>query len=74
MALIIRGKSRCHLCGQLLAPEDDVQLFPPALLEPSSDSAHLNDSGVHRVCYERLPEHDKIAAALENYLRQMRFQ
>lgn len=69
MALIIRGKSLCHICGLVISEDDEVQLFPPALLDPSSDAAHLNDSGVHVACFEALPEHDEAAKALADYLR-----
>lgn len=71
MAVIIRGKSLCHICGLVLAADDDVQSFPPALLAESSSAAHLNDSGVHRACFERLPEHDEAANALAAYLRRL---
>lgn len=69
MALIVRGKSHCHICGLVLAEVDDVQLFPPALMPQSSKAAHLNDSGVHVACFEALPEHDEVADALANYLQ-----
>lgn len=70
MAIIIRGKSVCHVCGSILAEDDDVQLFPPALLAEGSRGAHLNDSGVHRACFEQLPEHDEVAQALAIYLQR----
>jgi hypothetical protein len=63
MAVIIRGKSRCHICGLVIAEGDDVQLFPPALMPSSSNAAHLNDSGVHMACFEALPEHDEASEA-----------
>lgn len=69
MAMIIRGKSLCHVCGLVLAEDDDVQLFPPALVAQASSGAHLNDSGVHRACFEQLPEHDEVAQALAAYLQ-----
>lgn len=68
MALIIRGKTLCHICGRVLAEDDKVQLFPPALVAPTSAAAHLNDSGVHLSCFEALPEHDEAAEALLAYL------
>jgi hypothetical protein len=69
MALIIRGKSVCHICGLVIADRDEVQLFPPALFAPSSAAAHLNDSGVHLACFKALPEHDEASETLANYLQ-----
>jgi hypothetical protein len=71
MAIVIRGKSRCHICGRIIKDVDEVQLFPPALFEPSADAAHLNDSAVHRACFESLPEHDEAAAGLAAYLSRV---
>ncbi|WP_156391777.1 MULTISPECIES: hypothetical protein [unclassified Nocardioides] len=68
MAMIIRGKSLCHICGLVVAEGDEIQLFPPALFASSSDAEHLNDSGVHLACFEALPEHDEAAAVLGAYL------
>jgi hypothetical protein len=69
MAMIIRGKSLCHICGLVIAERDEVQLFPPALLAPYSEAAHLNDSGVHLACFEALPERDEGAEALATYVQ-----
>ena len=52
---MIRAKSCCHLCGLVIEVGDDLELFPPAVFDPSSDLAHLNEAGVHALCLDRLP-------------------
>jgi hypothetical protein len=72
MAIVIRGKSVCHLCGNVIEPSDAILLFPPALFDPCSALAHLNDSGVHRRCIEESPDYDDARRALENYVARLR--
>ena len=71
MAILIMGKSVCHLCGQLIGEGEDAQMFPPALFSSSEAASHLNDSSVHLRCLERLPEHSAAEVALGVYLRQL---
>jgi hypothetical protein len=70
MALLIRGKSRCHLCDRVMGAYDEVELFPPALFRPDSDLAHLNDSAVHAVCLDQRPEADASRRALDEYVER----
>ena len=55
MALLVRGKSTCHLCGQVIGPEDAAEMFPPALCDSREPVARLNDAAVHRVCLLATP-------------------
>lgn len=71
MAIVIRGKSLCHLCGLIIASGDQVQCFPPALFDITSTAAHLNDSGVHLACFEGLPEYDEAVAGLAAHARRV---
>lgn len=63
MALIIRGKTLCHICGRVLAEDDKVQLFPPALVAPTSAAAHLTTPAFtspvsrHSQSTTKLPRH-----------------
>jgi hypothetical protein len=55
MALIIRGKTTCPLCGQIIHADDEIVSFPPFVGEPG-DPLHLfSDAGFHKYCFERHP-------------------
>lgn len=72
MALVIRGKTRCHLCQRVHAPDDDVELFPPALFERGDPGFHLNDAGVHRECLLALPYGEDALRVREEYSEKWR--
>lgn len=72
MALTIRGKSRCHICGQTILIGERVQMFPPGLFGPKSGFAHLDDSGVHWQCLTSLPGASEALTVLDAYLAKMK--
>jgi hypothetical protein len=72
MAILIRGKSVCHLCDRVMTSDDEVELFPPGLFELYSDLAHLNDSAVHAACLDQRPEAGRSRHALDEYLERFR--
>jgi len=68
VAIVIRGKSQCHLCGQVMSAEHQLDLFPPGLFPADSASAHLNDASVHSRCLDQRPEAEAARATLSEYV------
>lgn len=50
MALVIRGKTKCRLCGRVHGPDDDIEMFPSGLFGRSDPAFEVNDAGVHHEC------------------------
>lgn len=50
MALVIRGKTKCRLCGRVIAEQDEIVTFPSGLFHPGEPAFEVNDAGVHRSC------------------------
>ena len=69
MALVVRGKTACSLCGKVHQRDDDVVLCPAGLFEPAEPLFVLNDAGVHRDCLMALPFAGEALARLDRYLR-----
>ncbi|SKB02636.1 hypothetical protein [Aeromicrobium choanae] len=67
MAIVLRGRSVCHLCGRVMRSEDDIALFPPGLFVADSVFAHLNDASVHRFCLEGTAQSNEALDALAEY-------
>jgi hypothetical protein len=50
MALVIRGRSKCRLCGLVISESDVIVTFPSGLFHPEDPAFEVNDAGVHRAC------------------------
>lgn len=50
MALIIRGQSRCLLCGQILEADDELLSFPAFIVNDRDRLAKFNDAAIHGRC------------------------
>lgn len=68
MALVIRGKTFCRLCGRVHAPDDELELFPPGLFEASDPASEVNDAAVHRECLLAQPYAAYAVEVREAYL------
>jgi hypothetical protein len=66
MALFIRGKSTCPLCGGVLAEADDVAAFP-AFLKPDHELGAFSDTAFHRQCFEEHPRAAEVSALYRRY-------
>ena len=68
VAIVVRGKSRCKACGQVLAKGEELVLFPAALFGgPDHPLHHLWDAAVHRTCFECMPERQEALEAINAY-------
>jgi hypothetical protein len=73
VAIVVRGKSRCTLCGEVLLQDDELILIPAGLFaQPDSPFHHIWDSGLHRRCFESMPLSDQAADKLRAYLEAVR--
>jgi hypothetical protein len=67
MAIIVRGKSRCAICGERLEDADEIRGFPPFIVN-ELDPLHLfTDAGVHEICLERHPRRNELFERLDQY-------
>ena len=55
MGVVILGRTRCPLCGQVLEPGQDVIGFPPLFDNRREAISVLSDAAVHRPCLLRSP-------------------
>jgi hypothetical protein len=71
MAIVIRGRSVCHICGRVLGADDDIQTFPPSLFPEGASEQHLNDSAVHLGCLLGLPYNEHARQVLNDYIDRL---
>lgn len=55
MAIIIRDKTPCSICGRILRGEDDVVMTPHFIGDSADMFWHYSDSGMHRPCFLAWP-------------------
>ena len=55
MALLIRGKTQCRLCGQVITETDNVVSFPPITVNEADGLFLFNDGSFHQGCFESHP-------------------
>jgi transcription elongation factor Elf1 len=58
VVLLIRGKSKCSLCGQVLAPGEDVVGFSH-FLGPDHRLWRYSDSAMHPACFDSWPDKEE---------------
>ena len=68
MALVILGKTICHLCGRVIEEGDEIESFPPMAVDAADPLADFSDAGVHRECLENDPRGRAASALLEEVL------
>ena len=62
MAIVIRGVTRCPVCGGVLSEHDAVVGFPPVVFR-ESDAKRMSDAAAHESCLTS--EHFSEAALAE---------
>jgi DNA-directed RNA polymerase subunit N (RpoN/RPB10) len=67
MAIVILGKTRCALCGDLLLEGEDVVSFPPLFCNQRDPAWVLNDAGVHRSCLVEQDLSDRALGKLREF-------
>lgn len=62
MALLVRGSTRCRICGEIIAEGDRATLFEPFLANERDPLFFFSDGAFHEACVD---EHPDGAAARE---------
>ena len=66
MALVVAGKTRCPLCGNVLASSDELVAFP-AFLGAKHRLSDFSDAAFHRSCFQSHPLAPEVQRIYERY-------
>lgn len=66
MALLIRGKTICSLCGNPIAENDEVYATP-AFLKPTHRLGLYSDAAFHSHCFAATADRQEVERLLERY-------
>lgn len=66
MALVIRGKTPCGICGSSLGAGDEIRAFP-AFLPADHPFARFSDGAFHRSCFDGMREAGAVWALYARY-------
>ncbi|MCC5785141.1 MAG: hypothetical protein JJU33_00415 [Phycisphaerales bacterium] len=69
MALILPGLTACGICGEVIAPKDDIVGFSPFVMNEADELFLFNDAAFHRACFETHPLSDQ-AAELYDFIQE----
>lgn len=61
-ALIFRGKSKCSICGKVLAEQDDIVATTHFIEDDSDPLWRFSDSAMHRECFANWEFRDAFVA------------
>jgi hypothetical protein len=64
MALILRGKTICPLCGNLIGEGDDV-FATPAFLKSTHPLSSFSDAAFHAKCFAESEERERVESLLQ---------
>ncbi len=67
MALVIRGKSTCPLCGSVLADGDELWATTHFIADRNDPLWRFSDAAMHLRCFEAWEHHDEFAAKYEAF-------
>ena len=70
MAIIIRGKSKCTLCGKFLEEGQEVVAFSPFVGNELDPLWVFSDAGFHADCFHQHPLSGEAKARYENSLKR----
>ena len=68
MALLLRGRTLCPICGKVIGAEEEATLFPHFILNEKDPLYVLSDSACHSACVSRDTLGSLMAVAFEDYL------
>lgn len=66
MALLIRGKTICPLCGKVILTNQAVVSFP-AFLKKTHTLAMYSDAAFHQECFDNSPDGSGVIKLFERY-------
>lgn len=62
MAMLFPGKSKCSICGSVLADGDDIVATTHFIADENDPLWKYSDSGMHRHCYDVWEHRDEFTA------------
>ncbi len=66
VAILIRGASKCSLCGATIKHADSVVAFP-AFLGRKQRLAKYSDASFHEHCFDKCPDKEAVFAMYEKW-------
>ena len=63
MAILVRGKTKCSLCGEVIKAGEGVVSFLPFISNPLSPLFEFSDAAFHADCFHRHPFAEKVHAS-----------
>lgn len=51
MAIVVGGKTKCSVCGHIIAGSDDIVMFPHFIWDEAHPLWRFSDSAMHRRCF-----------------------
>jgi hypothetical protein len=69
MALLLRGKTECALCGEVIGVSDEVFGTPHFIGDSTDPLFRFSDAALHRRCFETWQHHDEFLARYEKWCR-----
>jgi hypothetical protein len=66
MAWLVRGKTECPLCGQIIEADHKAVMFPPLYIQDAELRAIFSDNAMHRDCFSSHPLKDALIRAIRS--------
>jgi len=70
LAILIRGKTVCRLCGQVISTGDDVATFAAFISNKLDPLLVFDDGAFHEACFSRHPLADEALGRFAEYAEQ----
>jgi hypothetical protein len=70
MAIIIRGKTKCHFCGTVIKDGQEVRSFPHFITNELDPLSVFDDGAFHEECFDNHPLADKALKRYEEILQR----
>jgi hypothetical protein len=70
MSILLRGKTRCPICGNVIEEEDEAVLFPHIILNEKDPLYALSDAACHSTCVNRDALGQAMLAAVDEYYKR----
>lgn len=68
MAIVLRGKTQCALCGHIIQQSDAVRAFPAFIADQTHPLWRFSDAAFHSDCFEHWPERQRFLELLSDVL------
>ena len=69
MVMILRGRSKCPLCDEVLAEKDSVIAFP-AFIPRGHQLSSFSDAAFHLPCFQKHEDADDVVALYNDHRRK----